>query len=178
MENLILSGWTKLIQFPDWSAEDGLPMIRISMVKTRAFFEVKAFIQYMFESFPSLCKSLGRGETKETCSELECRETFPQIQNCNCMTMEEFYSDEELFSQLDMFCLSENLEVQFKDYADSIEELPTPLMAGYTVCVMLQPLMNAFKEEVRETLPQIMGEFTNVEISADTFRFLYENYIG
>ncbi len=173
-----MSNMTTPIHFPDWSPQDGLPMIRISMVKTRAFFEIKAFMQYMFESFPSLRKSLGRGETNETCSQPDCRETFSQVQNCTCMTFEEFYSNEELFGTLDMFYLSKNLEIQFKDEVDSIEDLPTQIMSGYMVLSILQPLMDAFKEEVRDRLPKIMSEFTSTEISADTFMFLYENYIG
>ena len=36
-------------------------------------------------------------------------------------------------------------------------------------------LMDAFKDEVRDRLPKIMGEFTSNEISADTFMLLYEN---
>tara|TARA_Y100000593_G_scaffold26175_1_gene52076 strand:+ start:2541 stop:2825 length:285 start_codon:yes stop_codon:yes gene_type:complete len=94
------------------------------------------------------------------------------------MTFEEFYSNEELFGTLDMFYLSKNLEIQFKDEVDSIEDLPTQIMSGYMVLSILQPLMDAFKEEVRDRLPKIMSEFTSTEISADTFMFLYENYIG
>ena len=173
MSNMISS-----IQFPDWSPQEGLPMLRITMAKTRAFFEIKAFMGYMFESFPSLGKSLGRGETKETCTQAECRESFSRFQNCTCMSYAEFYSDDELFAKLDMFYLPKNLEIQFKDDVESIEDLPTQVMSGYTVLAMLQPLMDAFKDEVRDRLPKIMAEFTSNEISADTFMLLYENYIG
>ena len=91
------------------------------------------------------------------------------------MSYEEFYSDDELFAKLDMFYLPKNLEIQFKDEVESIEDLPTQVMSGYTVLAMLQPLMDAFKDEVRDRLPKIMAEFTSNEISADTFMLLYEN---
>lgn len=155
MEQIIVPVWTE-----EKMTQEDMAHPRLSMIKNRAFFEMIALRDYMFDSFPGLT---------------EC--TVYTVGDNNVYRCGELYSNKKLYEELDSICLGGTLEANLNgSFFHSLGDIPASYAAATAVFLLCIPMMEIFGEETLENLGRILQEFSNTGMSSDTFMNLLEHY--
>ena len=155
MEQITVPVWTE-----EKMTQEEMSHPRLSMIKNRAFFEMIALRDYMFDSFPGLteCTVYTVGDNK--------------VYSCG-----ELYSNEKLYEELDSICLGWTLEANLDgSLFNSLREIPASYASATAVFLLCRPMMEVFGEETLENLGQVLQEFSNTGMSSGTFINLLEHY--
>ena len=155
MEQITVPVWTE-----EKMTQEEMSHPRLSMIKNKAFFEMIALRDYMFDSFPGL----------DECTVYATRSAQPF--KCG-----ELYSNDRIHEELDAICLTKTLDANLTGIVfDSLQDIPAAYAAAVAVMMISRPMMQIFGEETVEDLGGILAEFSNTGISSETFMNLLENY--